>query len=196
MSVSLWPTLPKDIESNGLGALERPLMDDPEGPYYFIAEVNRRRYTGDDDTGDIVPKIRVLHGEALLGDLSIEARKLLKRAQAKRCGTPKPRPGPHPAMFDGNGEHLGEPDGEAGPDAGDVIADMVESGAGVLTGPDGETPGAEADDDADGGSPVDRHFARVTDDATDLGEDDETASDLDETERGASVVPFRSAADE
>lgn len=45
------------------------------------------------------------------------------------------------------------------------------------------TPGDEvpdddqADSDADGGSPVDRHFARVTDGATDLGEDDESMPD-------------------
>lgn len=124
MSVRLWPTLPKDHEQNGFVALERPLLDDPEGPYYVIAEINRRRATVDDDAGDTTPTIRVLHGEALLGDLSGEARDLLRRAQLARCGKPVPRPEPQPPMFDGNGEHLGAGDETLGDDD-----DQADSGA-------------------------------------------------------------------
>lgn len=107
MSVRLWPTLPKDHEYNGFTALEKPLIEDPAGPYYIVAEVNRRRVTTDDDAADTTPTIRVLHGEALLGDLSKIARDLLKEAQETRCGKPRPKPEPHPAMFDGNGEPSG-----------------------------------------------------------------------------------------
>lgn len=143
MSVRLWPTLPKDHEQNGFVALERPLLDDPEGPYYVVAEINRRRATVDDDAGDTTPTIRVLHGEALLGDLSGEARDLLRRAQVARCGKPAPRPEPQPPMFDGNGEHLGD--------------DRA----------DDATPGADDDageDDADGGTgPSPRFLSAVRD---------------------------------
>lgn len=134
MAVRLWPTLPKDHESNGLTALERPLIDEPDGPYYFVAEVNRRRATIDDDSEETVPTIRVLHGEALFGELARTARQLLDQAQEKRVG-PKPRPAPPaPTLF--------------GPD---------ETGEGDLTGdgldPDDDTapaPGSEPDGDGDG----------------------------------------------
>ena len=148
MSVRLWPTLPKDYEQNGFVALERPLLDDPEGPYYVVAEVNRRRATVDDDAGDTTPTIRVLHGEALLGELSGEARDLLRRAQAARCGKPKPAPQPQPPMFEGNGQHLGEPDDQGGP--GD------------------ETPGDEDQAGADGAEGVSpRLLSAVPDGSTD-----------------------------
>lgn len=112
MSVRLWPTLPKDTEANGLAALERPLLDDPAGPFYFIAEVNRRRATIDDDEDATTPTIRVLHGEALLGELSGEARELLRRAQAIRCPA-RPKPAEPDAMIDRDGHVNGaDTDGE------------------------------------------------------------------------------------
>lgn len=153
MSVRLWPTLPKDFELNGFLALERPLLDDPEGPYFIIAEVNRRRFNYDDDTADTTPTIRVLHGEALLGDLSKVARDLLREAKEARCGKPRPAPEPQPPMFDGSGEHLGEP----GSGAGDEM-------------PGDEVPGDGDPGDADGGEAVSPRFLSAVPDGSPDGE--------------------------
>lgn len=156
MSVRLWPTLPKEHEDNGLTALERPLLDDPVGPYYFVAEVNRRRATIDDDDDATTPTIRVLRGEALFGEQATAARDLLRLAQEKRCGK---RPGPAPTMFDRNGH----PHEDGHPEAGDG---------------DGETPGDEVPGDGgdgdpadgDGGQPVSPRFLSAVPDGSPDGE--------------------------
>lgn len=116
MAVRLWPTLPKDHELNGLAALERPLLDDPAGPYYVVAEVNRRRATIDDDEDATTPTIRVLHGEALAGEHATAARQLLRQAQEKRCGKRQPDPPELPYGDDPVQRHIDlgdDPDGDA-----------------------------------------------------------------------------------
>lgn len=84
MSVRMWPSLPKDFTDNGLGSIEKLMVDDPDARFYVVAEVNRRRATIDDDAGETVPTMRVLRIEPLTGDMEDTARQMLDAATMKR----------------------------------------------------------------------------------------------------------------
>lgn len=110
MAVRSWPVMPKDWACNGLGNIEKQMIDDPDAEFIVISRVNRRRATIDDDSGDTVPTMRTLVIEPLTGDLEAEGEKLLNAAQLARCGEPQKPPTPA-GMFDEHGNPL-EGDGE------------------------------------------------------------------------------------
>jgi hypothetical protein len=87
MAVRLWSVLPKDFEANGLGAIERALMENPEHTHVVIAVLNRRRATIDDDAGDTTPTARVLEIEVLGGEQADAARVALAHARKTRTGS-------------------------------------------------------------------------------------------------------------
>jgi hypothetical protein len=86
MAVRLWPVLPKDVERNGLAAVEQALIGDPEGTHVIIAVINQRRVTTDADSGETTPAARVLHVEAITGADEASARQLLVSAHKNRTG--------------------------------------------------------------------------------------------------------------
>lgn len=86
MSVRLWPVLPKDNDRNGLGAIERALIEDPEREHIVVAVINQRRTTTDADSGETTPAARVVHIEAISGDSEEAARNLLAEAHTERTG--------------------------------------------------------------------------------------------------------------
>ena len=69
---------------NGLGSIERLMLDEPEAEFYVIAKINRRRALTDDDTGDTTPTGRILRIEPLTGVFERVARQLLDFATLKR----------------------------------------------------------------------------------------------------------------
>jgi hypothetical protein len=106
----MWPVLPKEHDANGLGSIERLMIDDPDAEFLFIGKLNRRRATVDDDTGDTTPTARVLRIEPLTGEWKDQAQQMLDAATLKRtsAGT----------LFEGDATGLasvpfsGSPDGE------------------------------------------------------------------------------------
>lgn len=87
MAVRMWATLPKDYSANGLGAIEKALLDDPETEHVIVARINRKRVTTDDDTRETTPTARVVHIEVMTDPQASEnALKLLGRAHKDRTG--------------------------------------------------------------------------------------------------------------
>ena len=85
--IRLWATLPKDNNANGLGALEKLLMEDPDGEQLIIARVNRRRATIDDDSHETTPTARIIHAELVTdADQRAHALNLLRSALHARTG--------------------------------------------------------------------------------------------------------------
>lgn len=103
MAVRLWPVLPKDYEDNGLGTIEKLMIDDPDEEFYIVARINRRRATIDDEKGETVPTARVLHIEPATGDLEDAARELLNTAMRNRT-----KAGTLDEHFDDGGDADGE----------------------------------------------------------------------------------------
>jgi len=80
----MWPVLPVDYAANGLGTIERAMVDEPDEEHYVVALVNRRRATIDDDSGETTPIMRVLRIEPCLDDFAGLARQLLNDTAMKR----------------------------------------------------------------------------------------------------------------
>lgn len=87
MSVKMWSVMPKDYETNGLTVIEKLLADSPDTEHVIIARVNRKRFTGDDDTHETTQLARVVHVE-VVSDPSEQtaALELLLRAYKRRTG--------------------------------------------------------------------------------------------------------------
>lgn len=73
-------------DSNGLGALSRKLIDNPEEVHVVIALVDCKQATTDFDTGDTEPTARVRRIEAVSDDDRAVAHRMLRRALEKRTG--------------------------------------------------------------------------------------------------------------
>lgn len=80
-NVKLKATLPKDEESNGLGAAAvATFLAEPRKPQVAIVVLQRDGYDHDDATMQDVPKVRILRAEIVTD--GEEASDLVKRAQA------------------------------------------------------------------------------------------------------------------
>ena len=88
MTVRMWPTLPKDAESNGLHVIEKLLIDEPGKRHVVIAIIDRKRVTpSKTTTTETIPTARVLHIEPITVELDEnQARRILVEAHTKRTG--------------------------------------------------------------------------------------------------------------
>jgi hypothetical protein len=77
--------LPKG-ESNGLAAIARKLIDDPQHVNIVIALVDCKSTTTDNDTGEIVPTARIRRIEPITDSDKDVAAKMLRRAMERRTG--------------------------------------------------------------------------------------------------------------
>lgn len=77
--------LPKG-EGNGLGAIARTLIDDPQRVNVVIALVDCKSITTDNDTGEIIPTARIRRIEPITDDDKDVAAKMLRRAMERRTG--------------------------------------------------------------------------------------------------------------
>jgi DNA segregation ATPase FtsK/SpoIIIE-like protein len=78
--------LPADNDLNGLNALRRQLVDNPEQVHLIIARVDCSKIETLIDTGDVEPTVRVLSVEAVTDADLPDAGSMLRRALAKRTG--------------------------------------------------------------------------------------------------------------
>lgn len=79
--------LPKDNDLNGLNALSRKLVDDPETEHTIIAVIDCSKIETIVDTGDVEPTVRrILRVEAVTTADDFDAEGMLKRALEKRTG--------------------------------------------------------------------------------------------------------------
>lgn len=86
MSVTLGGTLPAD-DRNGLTALARRLIGNPEAVHVVVALVDCSRITRKIDTGDEVPTVRIRAIEPIGEHADAkEMRRLLRRAYERRTG--------------------------------------------------------------------------------------------------------------
>lgn len=56
-------SLPKDNDKNGLNALSRKLVDNPETEHIVVAVIDCKSINTDIDTGDVEPTVRILRVE-------------------------------------------------------------------------------------------------------------------------------------
>lgn len=106
--------LPKG-EANGLAALARQLIDQPEDVHVVVALVDCKKISTDIDTGDVEPTARIRRIEAVLNEDHPQANKMLRRALEKRTGkTVLP--------FDLE-EDLRAAFGNVDPDTGEILGD-------------------------------------------------------------------------
>jgi len=78
--------LPKDNDSNGLNALSRQLVEEPEGRHVIIAVVDCSKIETTIDTNDVEPTVRILRVETVNSADRLDADEMLKRALEKRTG--------------------------------------------------------------------------------------------------------------
>ena len=115
-------TLPKEYSDDGLGSINKELIDNPHDARVVIALVDCKAITTDTDSGLQRATARILHIEPLTdSDAEDRAREMLLDAQEQRTGR-KPLP-----LVDGG---TGEVD--------DTAAAILRRGAGVLA-PNGVT---------------------------------------------------------
>ncbi len=77
--------LPKGTQ-NGLVAIDRALVNEPEQEHLVIARVDCKSITTDTDTGDTEPTVRILHVEVVDPKSQAVADRLLRAAYARRTG--------------------------------------------------------------------------------------------------------------
>lgn len=73
---------------NGLTAIDRALVNNPETSHIIVAEVDCKSITTDTDTGDTEPTVRILHVE-VIGDRSgnlDDVRRSMDAAYRRRTG--------------------------------------------------------------------------------------------------------------
>jgi len=78
--------LPKDNDLNGLNALSRKLVDDPETEHTIIAVIDCSKIETIVDTGDVEPTVRILRVEVVNDASHSEAIAMLAAALEKRTG--------------------------------------------------------------------------------------------------------------
>ena len=79
-------SLPKDNDKNGLNALSRKLVDNPETEHIVVAVIDCKSINTDIDTGDVEPTVRILRVETVNDASSPEAHAMLDAALVKRTG--------------------------------------------------------------------------------------------------------------
>lgn len=72
--------------ANGLDAIARRLIDNPQEVHVVIALVDCKRITTDADTGDVEPTARIRRIETVTGDDKTLAATMLRRALERRTG--------------------------------------------------------------------------------------------------------------
>lgn len=83
--VSMSGKLPRG-DANGLGAIARQLIRDPEKVHALIVLVDCTRLVTEVDTGETIPVMRIRRAEAIRKSDLAEAQRLVKRAWEERCG--------------------------------------------------------------------------------------------------------------
>lgn len=78
-------SLPKG-EGNGLDAVARQMIDEPDAVHVVIALVDCRKITTDTDSGEIEATARIRRIEVVSGDDRATAERMLRRALEKRTG--------------------------------------------------------------------------------------------------------------
>ena len=78
--------LPKDNDLNGLNALSRHLVDQPERSHIIVAVIDCSKIETIIDTGDVEPTVRILRVEAVNDASSKDAEAMLAAALEKRTG--------------------------------------------------------------------------------------------------------------
>jgi hypothetical protein len=107
--VSMSGKLPRG-DANGLGAIARQLIRDPEKVHALIVLVDCTRLVTEVDTGETIPVMRIRRAEAIRRSDLAEAQRLVRRAWEERCGDtvlPMELEDDIKAIFDGF-----DPDGE------------------------------------------------------------------------------------
>ncbi len=79
--------LPKDYEDDGLGSINRVLVEHPTATQLVVAMIDCKSVTRDIDTGLEVATARILHIEPLHDEDKVEqAREMLLQAKERRTG--------------------------------------------------------------------------------------------------------------
>jgi len=78
--------LPKDNDLNGLNALSRKLIDNPETSHIIVAVVDCSKIETIIDTGDVEPTVRILRVETVNDASTKDAEAMLAAALEKRTG--------------------------------------------------------------------------------------------------------------
>lgn len=79
--------LPKDYEDDGLGSINRELVEDPTAAQLVVAMIDCKSVTRDIDTGLEVATARILHIEPIHDQDKVEqAREMLLQAKERRTG--------------------------------------------------------------------------------------------------------------
>ena len=78
--------LPKDNDLNGLNALARKLIDNPEAEHTIIAVIDCSKIETIIDTGDVEPTVRILRVETINDASKADATAMLAAALEKRTG--------------------------------------------------------------------------------------------------------------
>lgn len=73
-------------EADGLSALARQLIDEPERVRVVVMLVDCKKISTDVDTGDVEPTARIRRIEAVLAEDHSVAEKMLRRSLEKRTG--------------------------------------------------------------------------------------------------------------
>lgn len=112
-------SLPKEYEDDGLGSINRELIEHPHDTHIVIAVIDCKSITHDVDKGYEVATARILHIEPMRDEAAAErARDLLQAAQERRTGR-TPLPGV---------------DGETGEILADVASQLRAAGVTVIGG--------------------------------------------------------------
>ena len=84
--VSLSSRLPRG-DGNGLGAIARDLIHNPEKIHALIVLVDCTKLITEVDSGETIPLLRIRRAEAIRKSDLGEAQRLVRRAWEERCGT-------------------------------------------------------------------------------------------------------------
>lgn len=78
--------LPDGID-NGLTAIDRDVINDPEKDYLIVAVVTGHKLTTDVETGDVVPTVKIVQIEALTdAEDAALVQGVLSRTRSRRTG--------------------------------------------------------------------------------------------------------------
>lgn len=102
-------------DANGLTAIARDLIDNPHEIHVVVALVDCKRFTTDNDTGEIVPTARIRRIEVIAANDKDLAAKMMRRALEGRTGK-------QVLPFDLE-EDLRAAFGRIDPDTGEILGD-------------------------------------------------------------------------